>query len=358
MSLVTFLVLFLAINVLMLLASPIYHNQNKIFLWYYKNIFQKVFKNQAYKHIITWIVPFFYCLLILSFGFIYYLKLATTQNNKLSLINLTSFENYFFIPFLIISNVSLVFMCYKKSFKNISNKANFTKVNKYDNILYHPSTFCQTCQLVKPARSKHCSLCQKCIPDLDHHCIWINGCVSQSNIMLFDCLLLNNLFSLFYVSARSGLILKSLNAKFSGYYKNATNNQSDMVLTFKIVRKNLLTIFLLGFCFLMVMSWFVYTQIKLIIDGMTSNESDKWFVIHSLIYDGYIYKINEKYFIITEESKNDCSLKKFNSVNFYDNKIYTFDRVLQENRVESPEEIVNIYDKGSFIKNLKERWSL
>ncbi|KAL6934353.1 hypothetical protein ACO0OL_002895 [Hanseniaspora opuntiae] len=125
-----------------------------------------------------------------------------------------------------------------------------------------------------------------------------------------------------------------------------------------MARKNLLMLFLLAFSFLLVMTWFVYTQVKLIIDGMSSSESDKWFVIHSLIYDGLVYKINDKYYVVTEDSKKDRSFNKFNSINFYDGKVYTFDHSMENCLVESPEEIVNIYDKGTFIENLKERWSL
>lgn len=361
MSLATFIVLFVAMNALVLLASPIYHNQNRLLNWYYTNIFQKIFKNKAYRSVINWIVPLFYCLLIASFGLIYYLKLAKiTWSDKthhdIPLIDLTSFENYIFIPLIILSNLALVFICYKKSFTNTTYKPLNTP--QFDHILYHPDTICKTCQTVKQARSKHCSICQKCVPELDHHCIWINCCVSQSNIKFFDLLLLDNLFSLLYVSIRAGIVISNLNAKFLDYYQHVNTDKQELIHTFKTVRKNLVTIFLLGICFLLVMSWFVYTQVKLIMDGMSSNESDKWYVIHSLIYDGFVYKLNGKYYVITEGSKNDGSLKKFNSINFYDTRIYTFDNVSDHQRVNSPEEVENIYDKGSFIENLKNRWSL
>ena len=361
MSLSAFIVLLVAANALMLLASPIYRSRNRLLNWYYTNIFQKVFINKAYRSVLNWIVPLFYCSIIASFGLIYYLKLARItwsdgNHHDIPFINLSSFENYIFIPLMILSNLALVFICYKKSFTD----ANYKTLNtpQFDHILFHPNTICKTCQTVKQARSKHCSICEKCVPGFDHHCIWINCCVSQSNIFFFDLLLLNNLFDLLYVSIRAGVIITNFNASFLKYYKHVNVDKPEMLRIFKTVRKNLVTIFLLGMSFLLVMSWFVYAQLKLIMDGMSSNESDKWYVIHSLIYDGLVYKLNGKYYVITEDSKNDESLKKFNSVNFYDTRIYTFDNVSDRQRVTSPDEVENIYDKGSFTENLKERWSL
>ncbi|KAK4212755.1 Palmitoyltransferase SWF1 [Rhypophila decipiens] len=60
----------------------------------------------------------------------------------------------------------------------------------YDFSLYHPGSTCRTCNLLKPARSKHCSVCKKCIAKMDHHCIFINNCVGAKNQHYFVLLLL------------------------------------------------------------------------------------------------------------------------------------------------------------------------
>lgn len=348
------------INALALLFSQKYQHSNYLMRWYYRNVFQRIFRSHSYRHVLSWAVPFFYCSLIGSFSLLYYTKLMNYEikdnnNHSLTLIHLHLVENYLFIPALTISNLGLVYLCYRNAFKN---KKTATSLHNYDHILYHPNTLCRTCQAPKPARSKHCSVCQECIPAMDHHCIWLNACVSHSNLVYFDALLLVNLCSLLYVSTRSGLMIKSLNVQFVTFLKNSTSDKGALVAKFKMARKNLLMLFLLAFSFLLVMTWFVYTQVKLIIDGMSSSESDKWFVIHSLIYDGFVYKINDKYYVVTEDSKKDRSFNKFNSINFYDGRVYTFDHSMENCLVESPEEIVNIYDKGTFIENLKERWSL
>ena len=44
----------------------------------------------------------------------------------------------------------------------------------FDNVLFVDDNMCQSCDVLKPARSKHCSLCDKCVPSFDHHCVWLN----------------------------------------------------------------------------------------------------------------------------------------------------------------------------------------
>jgi len=61
----------------------------------------------------------------------------------------------------------------------------------FDYTVFHPGTECHTCQLLKPARSKHCSICKRCISKLDHHCIFINNCVGVGNHHWFILLLLS-----------------------------------------------------------------------------------------------------------------------------------------------------------------------
>eukprot|EP01117_Protostelium_nocturnum_P006939 TRINITY_DN2487_c0_g1_i1.p1 TRINITY_DN2487_c0_g1~~TRINITY_DN2487_c0_g1_i1.p1 ORF type:complete len:384 (-),score=88.93 TRINITY_DN2487_c0_g1_i1:39-1190(-) len=54
-----------------------------------------------------------------------------------------------------------------------------------DNMLYSPGKICKSCNIEKPARSKHCALCNKCISRFDHHCPWINNCIGENNLRAF-----------------------------------------------------------------------------------------------------------------------------------------------------------------------------
>ncbi|TQS33627.1 hypothetical protein Golomagni_06018, partial [Golovinomyces magnicellulatus] len=61
----------------------------------------------------------------------------------------------------------------------------------YDYVNFLPGRFCRTCNLLKPARSKHCSVCKRCVAKADHHCVFINSCVGYKNQHWFILLLVS-----------------------------------------------------------------------------------------------------------------------------------------------------------------------
>jgi hypothetical protein len=69
---------------------------------------------------------------------------------------------------------------------NDANVAAFMSLHSSDGLLFpEPPAICQTCNRVKPARSKHCNATKSCVAKYDHWCIWINNSVGFYNIRWF-----------------------------------------------------------------------------------------------------------------------------------------------------------------------------
>uniref|UniRef100_UPI0037E9B0AE palmitoyltransferase ZDHHC4 n=1 Tax=Semicossyphus pulcher TaxID=241346 RepID=UPI0037E9B0AE len=104
------------------------------------------------------------------------------------------------VPYVLLAFKTVFFyLCIKRDPGTVTKKkvAGQLNIYPYDRRLFHPGVSCPTCQLIKPARSKHCRLCNRCVQRFDHHCVWVNNCIGARNTRYF-------LLYLFSVCAMAG----------------------------------------------------------------------------------------------------------------------------------------------------------
>ncbi|XP_049916679.1 palmitoyltransferase ZDHHC4 [Epinephelus moara] len=104
------------------------------------------------------------------------------------------------VPYVLLAIKTFFFyLCIRRDPGTVTKKkiAGQLHIYPYDRRLFHPGVSCETCQLVKPARSKHCRVCNRCVQRFDHHCVWVNNCIGAQNTGYF-------LLYLFSVCAMAG----------------------------------------------------------------------------------------------------------------------------------------------------------
>ncbi|KAH3681342.1 hypothetical protein WICPIJ_007695 [Wickerhamomyces pijperi] len=212
------------------------------------------------------------------------------------------------------------------------NAARYNSEFTNDNIIFFPEQICKTCQLVKPARSKHCKYCGGCVILYDHHCVWLNNCVGKGNYIWFYSFILVNVLVLSYASVIIGQLVWN--------EWNALVSFDDMVYEAML--------FMICSLFDLVMIWFAWLNYSMVKQGVTTNEFSKWESIHDLIKDKLLIRVDDLYY---EYLPNE---NRFVSANLRDNRVKYINKE-QGHWLKSIEELVNIYDKGSLKENFKER---
>ncbi|KAI9485919.1 MAG: DHHC palmitoyltransferase-domain-containing protein [Benjaminiella poitrasii] len=231
-----------------------------------------------------------------------------------------------------------------------TNLQNHLKYYKYDGLIYKPKT-CVTCKLQKPARSKHCSMCKACVGRSDHHCSWINHCVGENNQRYFFLFLFTLVQFCAYGAYLCFQIYRGMIIEWgldTAYVQDRVTGEQSLLTTrkaFLYVLHHDRIIGSIGILALVVSAvvliFFLY-QLYLAGRGITTNEAFKWEMVEESIDRGELYKTSVvKANSTIDESKTSSYNRKYSSKR--EDKEET---VVKERRIESLDEVDNIYDKG------------
>ncbi|BBN05701.1 palmitoyltransferase ZDHHC4 [Marchantia polymorpha subsp. ruderalis] len=155
----------------------------------------------------------------------------------------------------------------------------------YDGVIYGEKKDCSTCNVSRPARSKHCSICDRCVARFDHHCGWMNNCIGEKNLRYFLSFLIWHVILCWYGAVLLGAILlgevegRNVVRAISYYY----GSPSTLREVYPHVLQWLLTFYstqVLMMVFLLVVSillaGFALYHIYLVVVNTTTNETYKW----------------------------------------------------------------------------------
>lgn len=290
---------------------------------------------------INWLVPLFY-ILVVSFCFQQFFIQTYPILLEIGQISLSSqIYIYFSMAMVYLATWLAVFTDPGQPGTGVPYKF----VN--NQLIFFNNRICHTCNIIKPARSKHCSICNKCYLLFDHHCIWINNCVGLYNYRWFVLYLVVNINFLIYGGY---LCLAALNFKTKqlnlSYWSCIKYNESTKVT-------GCFTI--LCFTFSFITSVFTFLHLRYIYLGVTTSEADKWLEIEYLINLGLLYKldtpINHELYVEKASINDDIVYISLNSGKVLIDTKFNRPNLL---KISSIEHIDNIYDEG-FWKNLKHR---
>lgn len=154
----------------------------------------------------------------------------------------------------------------------------------FDNVLYAPK-MCRTCNIPRPARSKHCVVCNRCVARFDHHCPWLNSCVGERNYRWFLLFLIYHSYLCFYSTYIHARILQYLGMDVhrlheAYYYDEAGQPQRvSYFQCFQLLFVHYNVVMAIGiFCVVIgVALWLFWAyHMYLIYYGTTTNETFKW----------------------------------------------------------------------------------
>lgn len=169
----------------------------------------------------------------------------------------------------------------------ILTKSNFKyykeKYKKYAEGSLFRNEVCSTCNIPKPARSKHCKICDVCVSRLDHHCIWIRGCVGEHNYKYFLMFIFSHALMCFVGFVLSLKYLDHICIKYDLWNQIFTTKSGEQFeASWYIVFRYLfneyeIVMFLFILCLILCITLFCFLayHMSMIAKGSTMSESGK-----------------------------------------------------------------------------------
>ena len=176
-----------------------------------------------------------------------------------------------------------------------ANADKLCELYPWDEIMF-TKQLCRTCNVVKPARSKHCGLCGVCVSRFDHHCIWINNCVGVGNHRWFLGFLFFHTVLCLYGASVGTIILfdivdsqRLFEAVFVDPVTKERHQATKVIVIQYLLGKEGMVIFVTVLAVIMglVLAGFLLWHLNLVRMGTTTNELSKWnYIIWSLKREG------------------------------------------------------------------------
>ncbi|KAM5152985.1 palmitoyltransferase ZDHHC4 [Mantella aurantiaca] len=197
---------------------------------------------------------------------------------------------FVFLPYaLIAGNLYFFYKCCKSDPGTVTknNEASSTRMYPYDGVMFHQGRKCQTCLLMKPARSKHCGVCGVCVQRFDHHCVWVNNCIGAQNIRYFFLYLVSlSCTALSMAGVIAGFLLQAvlLSHMMHAAYKDSEGHEELIGVIF-IIQHLFLTfpriVFALGFLLILILLLGGYTCFVCYL-CTTNQTTNEWYKARAL----------------------------------------------------------------------------
>ena len=249
----------------------------------------------------------------------------------------------------------------------------------YDHAIYQPGRVCQTCQFLKPARSKHCSVCKVCVAKHDHHCVWVMNCIGKGNASYFMAMIaslgivMNYGTYLAYIVTQNMIISEvsrqtGINIPHSSWSADKTWSEFGEFYLWAFAQDvRIGTVGALAFMTAPLAWTLFFYHVYLVWAGTTTNETSKWADWRDDIADGIVFTMESS----KKQEARDTEIEPFvdwpisSTQRLVRNEDYDPHRPWMNGhdeqsirdgslrRVKGMDEIQNIYDLG-FWENLQD----